>query len=195
MRRVRRFWGPGIIQQSASLFEYNWLIWQIVTVSDDKIQITLLILRRGVFSSPAALWDHVAEFAEFTLPLSWGEGGNADCLIILRRYLQAVLPSREGEKGWRCYSHKSLKHADGWLLDYEWVGKLASFAAVQMAGEPGWVSLVRKYRGCWCSTEIGARVYERRCSVVFQSNWIFLTLTLFITLTILHSYHPFSNHR
>ena len=69
-----------------------------MTVSDDKIQITLLILSRGAFSSPAALWDHVAEFAEFTLPLSWGEGGSADCLIILRRYLQAVLPSREGEK-------------------------------------------------------------------------------------------------
>ena len=113
------------------------------------------------------------------------EGGNADCLIILRRYLQAVLPTREGEKGWRCYSHKSLKHADGWLLDYEWVEKLASFASVQMGGEPGWVSLVHKYPGCWCSTEIGARVYERRCSVVFQSNWIFLTLTLFITLIIL----------
>ena len=45
-----------------------------MTVSDDKIQITLLILRRGVFSSPAALWDHVAEFAEFTLP-SPGEKG------------------------------------------------------------------------------------------------------------------------
>ena len=45
-----------------------------MTVSDDKIQITLLILRRDAFSSPAALWDHVAEFAEFTLP-SPGEKG------------------------------------------------------------------------------------------------------------------------
>ena len=36
---------------AASLFEYNWLTWQIATVSDDNIQITLLILRRGAFST------------------------------------------------------------------------------------------------------------------------------------------------
>ena len=34
---------------AASLFVLNWLSWQIV--SDDKIQITILILRRGVLSS------------------------------------------------------------------------------------------------------------------------------------------------
>ena len=35
------------------------------------------------------------------------------------------------------------------LVDcYEWVGKLAGFASVQMGGKPGWVSLVHKYPGC-----------------------------------------------
>ena len=33
---------------AASLFVLNWLSWQIV--SDDKIQITILILRRGALS-------------------------------------------------------------------------------------------------------------------------------------------------
>ena len=32
---------------AASLFENNWLSWQIVAVADNKIQITLLILGRG----------------------------------------------------------------------------------------------------------------------------------------------------
>ena len=36
---------------AASLFENNWLSSQIVSVSDDKIQITLLILGRGALSS------------------------------------------------------------------------------------------------------------------------------------------------
>ena len=42
---------------AASLFENNWLSWQIV--SDDKILITLLILGRGVLSNPGVnllLW-------------------------------------------------------------------------------------------------------------------------------------------
>ena len=37
---------------AASLFVLNWLSWQIVSVSDDKIQITILILRRGALSKP-----------------------------------------------------------------------------------------------------------------------------------------------
>ena len=61
------FVGSAIGSIAVSQFENNWLTWQIV--SDDKIQITLLILRQDAFSSPAALWDHVAEFAEFALPL------------------------------------------------------------------------------------------------------------------------------
>ena len=36
---------------AASLFVLNWLSWQIVSVSDDKIQITILILRRGALST------------------------------------------------------------------------------------------------------------------------------------------------
>ena len=35
---------------TTSLFENDWLSWQIVSVSDDKIQITILILRRGALS-------------------------------------------------------------------------------------------------------------------------------------------------
>ena len=106
-------------------------------------------------------------------------------------------PQEKGRKGEGAIHTKVSKMlmVDCWTISGLGVGKLASFASVQMGGEPGWVSLVHKYPGCWCSTEIGARVYERRCSVVFQSNWIFLTLTLFITLTILRSYHPFSIHR
>ena len=37
---------------TTSLFENNWLSWQIVSVSDDKTQITLLILGRGAWSRP-----------------------------------------------------------------------------------------------------------------------------------------------
>ena len=120
-----------------------------MTVSDDKIQITLLILRRGAFSSPAALWDHVAEFAEFTLPLSWGEGGSADCLIILRRYLQAVLPQK-GRKGEGAIHTRvsNMLMVDCWTVSGLGGGKLANFASVQMGGKPGWVSLVHKYPGC-----------------------------------------------
>ena len=44
--------GPADIDSiAASLFVLNWLSWQIVSVaSDDKVQITILILRRGVLS-------------------------------------------------------------------------------------------------------------------------------------------------
>ena len=38
----------------ASLFVLNWLSWQIV--SDDKIQITILILRRGALSNVTNKW-------------------------------------------------------------------------------------------------------------------------------------------
>ena len=38
---------------AASLFVWNWLSLQIVSVSDDKIQITILILRRGALSRQA----------------------------------------------------------------------------------------------------------------------------------------------
>ena len=38
---------------AASLFVWDWLSWQIV--SDDKTQITVLILRRGAFSTPQRL--------------------------------------------------------------------------------------------------------------------------------------------
>ena len=40
---------------AASLFVLNWLSWQIV--SDDKIQITILILRRGALSIPIMYFD------------------------------------------------------------------------------------------------------------------------------------------
>ena len=40
--------GATLDSIAASLFVLNWLSWQIV--SDDKIQITILILRRGALS-------------------------------------------------------------------------------------------------------------------------------------------------
>ena len=46
-----RLWVDSI---AASLFVLNWLSWQIV--SDDKIQITILILRRGALSRLGAGW-------------------------------------------------------------------------------------------------------------------------------------------
>ena len=42
------FGGRSLDSIAASLFVLNWLGWQIV--SDDKIQITILILRRGALS-------------------------------------------------------------------------------------------------------------------------------------------------
>ena len=56
--------GPRLDSIAASLFVLNWLSWQIVyssIVSDDKIQITILILRRGALSSHGVhqiIWPH-----------------------------------------------------------------------------------------------------------------------------------------
>ena len=47
------FTTPHLDSIAASLFVWNWLSWQIV--SDDKIQITILILRRGALSKIAPL--------------------------------------------------------------------------------------------------------------------------------------------
>ena len=55
---------------AASLFENNWLSWQIV--SDDKIQITLLILGRGALSTTWA--RHGADFT-LTKVKVWDQTG------------------------------------------------------------------------------------------------------------------------
>ena len=45
-----------------SQFENNWLSWQIMSVSDDKIQITLLILGRSALSRPASQIPEASRF-------------------------------------------------------------------------------------------------------------------------------------
>ena len=49
IKAVMQCLGLGLDSIAASLFVLNWLSWQIV--SDDKIQITILILRRGSLST------------------------------------------------------------------------------------------------------------------------------------------------
>ena len=57
--------------EAASLFENNWLSWQIVTVSDDKIQILLLILRRGALSTSTSLVPFSSLGSRLILTLFW----------------------------------------------------------------------------------------------------------------------------
>ena len=86
---------------AASLFVWNWLSWQIVL--DDKIQITILILKRGALSTRDHNWsrisrnrswdwclggliDHSPEFTRIGVEIvGMGEGGPGRLTVVKSR--------------------------------------------------------------------------------------------------------------
>ena len=60
-------WASCIDSIAVSLFVMNWLSWQIVSVSDDKIQIKIQILRRGALSTLARWWLWTSPWSKSSL--------------------------------------------------------------------------------------------------------------------------------
>ena len=109
MKNCKKIWEIGIVAPiwpridsiAASLFVWNWLSWQIVL--DDKIQITILILRRVALSTRDHNWsrisrnrswdwclggliDHSPEFTRIGVEIvGMGEGGPGRLTVVKSR--------------------------------------------------------------------------------------------------------------
>ena len=80
---------------AASLFVLNWLSWQIV--SDDKIQITILILRQGALSTYGAVickvWSAIENLAV------WSKNQKCGIFTLNLTVIRTILAVKQRENG------------------------------------------------------------------------------------------------